>query len=79
LIKLRDNTTILTTMNPSEISIKEKAIKAIYALPNNVGYDDIVEEILFLSKLDTALKERDKGEYLSHEEVEARLKRKWQQ
>ncbi|GEM_PF-3363772 len=66
-------------MNPSEISIKEKAIKAIYALPNNVGYDDIMEEILFLSKLDTALKERDKGEYLSHEEVEARLKRKWQQ
>jgi predicted transcriptional regulator len=66
-------------MNPSEISIKEKAIKAIYALPNNVGYDDIMEQILFLSKLDTALKERDKGEYLSHEEVEARLKRKWQQ
>ena len=66
-------------MNPSEISIKEKAIKAILALPNNVGYDDIMEQILFLSKLDTALKERDKGEYLSHEEVEARLKRKWQQ
>jgi hypothetical protein len=66
-------------MNPVETSIKEKAIKAIYALPNNVGYDDIMEEILFLSKLDTALKERDKGEYLSHEEVEARLKRKWQQ
>ncbi len=66
-------------MNPSEISIKEKAIKAIYALPNNVGYDDIMEEILFLSKLDAALKEREKGEYLSHEEVEARLKRKWQQ
>ncbi len=66
-------------MNPSEISIKEKAIKAMYALPNNVGYDDIMEEIFFLSKLDTALKERDKGEYLSHEEVEARLKRKWQQ
>jgi predicted transcriptional regulator len=38
-----------------------------------------MEEILFLSKLDTALKERDKGEYLSHEEVEARLKCKWQQ
>jgi predicted transcriptional regulator len=66
-------------MNPSEISIKEKAIKALLALPNNVGYDDIMEQILFLSKLDTALKERDKGEYLSHEEVEARLKRKWQQ
>ncbi len=66
-------------MNPSEISIKEKAIKAIYALPNNVGYDDIMEEILFLSKLDAALKERETGEYLSHQEVEARLKRKWQQ
>ena len=66
-------------MNPVETSIKEKAIKALLALPNNVEYDDIMEEILFLSKLDTALKERDKGEYLSHEEVEARLKRKWQQ
>jgi hypothetical protein len=66
-------------MNPSEISIKEKAIKALLALPNNVGYDDIMEQILFLSKIDSALKERENSEYLSHEEVEARLKCKWQQ
>ncbi len=66
-------------MNRLDISIKEKAINAIRALPNGIGYDDIMEEILFLSKVDAALKEREKGEYLSQEEVEAQLKRKWQQ
>ncbi len=65
-------------MNQVEASVKEKALKAISALPNDANYDDIMEEILFLSKVESALKEREQGKFLTQEEVEARLKQKWQ-
>ncbi|MCS6988228.1 MAG: hypothetical protein NZM06_01800 [Chloroherpetonaceae bacterium] len=64
-------------MNDAETIIKEKALKAISALPNDASYDDIMEQILFLSKVESALKERAQGKFLTQEEVETRLKRKW--
>lgn len=41
------------------MSIKDNATKAIKELPNDVTYEDIIEEIYVQSKIDAGLKQLD--------------------
>ncbi len=57
-------------------SVKEKVLKAVNELPADVTYEDVMERVYFLYKVEEGLRQVEAGEGISHEEVKKRL-RKW--
>jgi predicted transcriptional regulator len=57
-------------------SAKNHAIEAIQQLPDDVSYEDIMERLLFVQKVDRGLQDIQEGRVRSHEEVRERLA-KW--
>ncbi len=55
---------------------KQSAIKAIQTLPDDSSYEDIMERLYFMQKVETGLKVVEEGRVVSHEEVKKRLS-KW--
>jgi predicted transcriptional regulator len=55
---------------------KQRAIKAIQILPDDSSYEDIMERLYFMQKVETGLKDVEEGRVVSHEEVKKRLS-KW--
>ena len=51
--------------------LKEIAIEAIRSLPDDVEWQDIVEELYFRMKVDAGLREADEGKTVPWEEVKA--------
>ncbi|MFA1820224.1 hypothetical protein ACDX78_08565 [Virgibacillus oceani] len=58
------------------MSVKGNVIKLIKELPNDVTYEEVMEEIYIQSKIDAGLKQLDKGKYLTHDQVKERMS-KW--
>jgi hypothetical protein len=59
------------------ITVKEKVLNAVAELPQDVNFDDILDRLYFLYKVETGLKQVSNGETLSHSEVVQSIK-KWQ-
>ena len=57
---------------PSD-AIRDRIIEALKSLPREASYDDAIERILFLAKIDEGLAELDRGEGVPHEDVRKRL------
>ena len=55
---------------------KYNSIKAIQTLSDNSSYDDIMERLYFMQKVEAGLKDIEEGRVVSHEEVKERLS-KW--
>ncbi len=55
------------------IAIKEQAINLINELPENATWDDIMYKIYVREKIEDAIVETDKGNFISHEEAKKRL------
>lgn len=58
------------------LGTKQKVIKLIQSLPDEVTVDDIMAELYFKSQVDAGLKELDEGKGIPQEEVENRMS-KW--
>ena len=56
-------------------SAKQSAIEIIENLPDDSSYEDIMERLFFLQKVEAGLKDIDDGKVVSHEEVKKRLVR----
>ena len=54
---------------------KQSAIEIIENLPDDSSYEDIMERLFFLQKVEAGLKDIDDGKVVSHEEVKKRLVR----
>ena len=54
-------------------TVKQSAIKAIQDLPENSSYEDIMEKLFFMEKVESGLKEIEEGKTISHEDVKKRL------
>ena len=54
-------------------SAKDHAIEAIQQLPDDVSYEDIMERLLFIQKVELGLRDVQEGRIKSHEEVRERL------
>ena len=59
------------------ITVKEKVLNAVAELPLDVDFDDILDRLYFLYKVETGLKQVSNGETLSHSEVIQSIKT-WQ-
>lgn len=57
-------------------SAKRNAIKAIEQLPEESSYEDIVERLLFIQKVEAGLDDIRRGNVVSHDEAKRRLA-KW--
>ncbi|WP_100010288.1 hypothetical protein [Lentibacillus sediminis] len=55
------------------MTVKDNVIKMIKELPEDVTYEDIIEEIYIQSKIDAGLKQHDEEKYLTHDQVKERM------
>ncbi|MBC8042547.1 MAG: hypothetical protein IAF08_03800 [Rhizobacter sp.] len=57
------------------MSIKEKMLKAVQNLPDDATIEDAMEQLYFLHKLETGLRQTDAGQTISHEAAKERMKK----
>ena len=55
---------------------KQSAIKVIEQLPDEASYEDIMDRLLFMQKVEAGLEDIREGRVVSHEEAKKRLA-KW--
>ncbi len=52
---------------------RERILEALQDLPDDATFDDAIERLLFLAKIDAGLAELDASEGIPHDEVKRRL------
>lgn len=57
-------------------TIKEQVIESIKRLPDDANFDDIMESIYVQQMITKGIKQLDKGEFISHQDVKDRF-REW--
>jgi len=53
---------------------RDRILEALQDLPSDATFDDAIERLVFLAKIDAGLKELDEGKGISHEEAKQRLR-----
>jgi hypothetical protein len=54
-------------------STRERILEALQDLPSDATFDDAIEKLVFLAKIDSGLGELDQGKGVAHDEVKQRL------
>ena len=54
-------------------SVKQRALEAVATLPEDATFEDAMERLYFLAKVEQGLAQADAGELIPHDEVEARF------
>ena len=54
-------------------SAREQILEALQDLPADATFDDAIERLVFLAKIDAGLAELDAGKGIPHQEVKQRL------
>jgi hypothetical protein len=57
-----------------DTTIKHRVLKAIEELPQDATFEDVMERLYFLYKIDKGLKQVEARETMSHEEAMERTK-----
>lgn len=57
------------------MTTKEKVIQAVQGLPTDASYEDVMERVLFLSKVERGLAQLNAGEGIPHGKAKQKLKR----
>ena len=52
---------------------REQIMEALQALPTDATFDDAIERLIFLAKIDAGLGELDQGKGVPHDEVKRQL------
>lgn len=58
-------------------TVKQKIMKALEEMPQDVTFSEVMERLYFLYKVEQGLKQVADGDIMSHAEAKARIK-KWQ-
>ena len=56
-----------------EPAAKERILKAVEELPDDVTLDEAIEKLCFLAKVERGLQQANAGETIPHDEVKERL------
>jgi predicted transcriptional regulator len=54
-------------------SNRDRILAALQDLPDDASFDDAIERLVFLAKVEAGLAELDAGKGIPHEEVKQRL------
>ena len=57
----------------SEQTTRERILEALANLPPDATFDDAIERLVFLAKIDAGLAELDAGKGVPHDEAQRRL------
>ncbi len=57
----------------AELSVRERILQALEDLPSDATFDDAIERLVFLAKIDAGLAELDAGQGIPHDEAKRRL------
>jgi predicted transcriptional regulator len=57
----------------AEPTVRERILQALEDLPTDATFDDAIERLVFLAKIDAGLAELDAGKGIPHDEAERRL------
>lgn len=60
-------------MTMPEPTTRDRILQSLEDLPPNATFDDAIERLVFLAKIDTGLAELDAGRGIPHDEVMRRL------
>lgn len=55
---------------------RERVIETIKDLPNEFDLETVIEQLIFIDKVEKGLKQTEEGKTISHEEVKKRVS-KW--
>jgi predicted transcriptional regulator len=58
---------------PYSMTRKQKLLAAVKSLPANASYEDAVERLVFLAKIEKGIKQADAGETISHRKVKQKM------
>jgi predicted transcriptional regulator len=53
---------------PNE-TVKQRAIEAIRSLPESATFEDAIERLCFIAKVEEGLRQSESGDLIPHEEV----------
>jgi predicted transcriptional regulator len=56
-----------------DLTVRDRILQALEDLPSDATFDDAIERIVFLAKIDAGLAELDAGKGISHDEAKRRL------
>lgn len=56
-----------------EQTTRDRILQALEDLPQNATFDDAIERLVFLARIDAGLAELDAGRGIPHDEVKRRL------
>ena len=56
-----------------DVTVKQRAIDAIQALPENATLDDAIERLCVIAKIEEGLRQSNAGQLEDHDEVKKRL------
>ncbi len=57
----------------AEPATKDRILKAVEELPDDVTLDEAIEKLCFLAKVERGLKQANEGKTVPHDEVKERL------
>ncbi|HEY9849008.1 MAG TPA: hypothetical protein V6D28_06100 [Leptolyngbyaceae cyanobacterium] len=60
-----------------DTTIKDKVLKAVEEMSPDVTFEEVMERLYFLYKVEQGLKQVETGDIISHAEAKKRIK-KWQ-
>lgn len=55
------------------MTTREKILHAVESLPENATYEDAMERLLLLAKVERGLAQANAGQTISHEDAKARM------
>ena len=56
------------------MTTKQKVIRAVQTLPQNASFEDAMERLFFLAKIEKGLQQADSGQTIAHKEVKQKMK-----
>jgi len=71
IFRKQDNSPGDTEM--THANAKQRALDAVATLPEDATFEDAMERLYFLAKVEKGLAQADAGELIPHDEVEARF------
>ncbi len=54
-------------------SVKQRALDAVATLPEDATFEDAMDRLYFLAKIERGMAQAEAGELIAHDEVEARF------
>ncbi|MBI4678979.1 MAG: hypothetical protein HY748_15490 [Elusimicrobia bacterium] len=57
------------------MTTKQKVMNAVRSLPKDASYEDAMERLLFLAKVEKGLQQADAGQTISHDTMKEKMKR----